>query len=150
MTAKHSIGDSSVFFKLIRLVNLAARPFNENIAKQHHITLNEWRVMVVLASHPGCVATDVVSFTGLDKMNVSRALLGLTKLARVKRAKDPLDARRAIITLTTKGATLFSKISASASERETQLFTNLDKSDLARFETTIDHLTQVLSRLETE
>ena len=55
------IVDSSVFFKLIRLVNLTARPFNEVIGKRHELKLNEWRVMVVLASHPRCFATDVVA-----------------------------------------------------------------------------------------
>ena len=52
--------DSSLFFKLVRVVNLTARPFVETLARTHQLSLNEWRVMVVLASHPGVAASDVV------------------------------------------------------------------------------------------
>ena len=47
----------SIFFKLVRVVNLTARPFVESIGKAHRLTLNEWRVMLVLAAHPGVAAS---------------------------------------------------------------------------------------------
>ena len=40
----------SLFFHLVRLVNQTARPFVEGFARQHHLTLNEWRVLVVVAT----------------------------------------------------------------------------------------------------
>ena len=45
--------DGELFFKLVRVVNLTARPFVETLARRHRLSLNEWRVMIVLASHPG-------------------------------------------------------------------------------------------------
>jgi DNA-binding MarR family transcriptional regulator len=140
-----NIGDSSVFFKLIRLVNLAARPFNEDIGKRHDLSLNEWRVMVVLASHPGCTATDVVLYTGLDKMSVSRALVGLTKLSRVQRTQDPNDARRTFVNLSMSGSKLFTVISGSAAEREAVMFSGLSSSELQTLEMIVDHLTKSLT-----
>jgi very-short-patch-repair endonuclease len=40
--------DPSLFFKLVRVVNLTARPFQARVGQQHALTLNEWRVMAVL------------------------------------------------------------------------------------------------------
>ena len=95
--------DDSIFFKLVRVVNLTARPFVESIGRAHHLTLNEWRVMLVLASHPGSAAQEVVAHTGLDKMTVSRALSGLQRRGRLVRREDAADKRRALLTLSSAG-----------------------------------------------
>ena len=79
------LADDSLFFKLVRVVNLTARPFVETLSRQHQLSLNEWRVMVVLASHPGVAAHEVAEITGLDKMSVSRALAALERRRRVQR-----------------------------------------------------------------
>jgi DNA-binding MarR family transcriptional regulator len=144
--AQKKIVDSSVFFKLIRLVNLTARPFNEVIGKHYELSLNEWRVMVVLASHPGCFATDVVDFTGLDKMSVSRALGALTKAKRIDRVADAFDARRAHVTLTRAGVEVFERISESAAQREAVMFASLSEVEITRLEVALDKLTAALAR----
>ena len=53
--------------------------------------------MLVLASHPGFAAQEVVAHTGLDKMSVSRALAGLVRHGRVVRRDDPADKRRMLL-----------------------------------------------------
>jgi DNA-binding MarR family transcriptional regulator len=138
------IGDSSVIFKLIRLVNLAAQPFQELIGKKHQLSLNEWRVMVVVHSHPGCSASEVCHFSGLDKMTVSRALARLLKQGRVQRHVDQQDARRQMTSLTATGNTLFKKISLSAAAREKTLSSALTKNQQQSLEQTVDKLTAVL------
>jgi DNA-binding MarR family transcriptional regulator len=143
--AKPKVVDSSVFFKLIRLVNLTARPFQESVGKLHHLSLIEWRVMVVLASHPGAAATEVVSYTGLDKMSVSRALASLLRVGRISRTTDAQDGRRALVQLSAKGRALFDRISASAVLRETQLFSGISADELQRFEQTVEKLTRALT-----
>ncbi len=142
---KAKVADSSVFFKLIRLVNLTARPFHDSVGKQHQLTLIEWRVMVVLASHPGAAATEVVSYTGLDKMSVSRALASLLRAGRITRRPDALDARRSHVHLSTEGRALFESISETAVVREAQLFAGISATDLKRFEATVEKLTATLT-----
>jgi DNA-binding MarR family transcriptional regulator len=143
--AQKKIVDSSVFFKLIRLVNLTARPFNEVIGKHYELSLNEWRVMVVLASHPGCFATDVVDYTGLDKMSVSRALSALGKAKRIDRVADEFDARRAHVSLTPTGLDVFERISESAAQRESVMFASLSEVEITRLEVTLDKLSAALA-----
>jgi DNA-binding MarR family transcriptional regulator len=144
--SKKKVVDSSVFFKLIRLVNLTARPFNEVIGKHYELSLNEWRVMVVLASHPGCFATDVVDYTGLDKMSVSRALSALAKAKRINRVADAIDARRTHVALSKVGVALFEGIGESAAEREAHMLASLSAVEVARLDATLNKLTAALAQ----
>jgi DNA-binding MarR family transcriptional regulator len=144
--SKKKVVDSSVFFKLIRLVNLTARPFNEVIGKHYELSLNEWRVMVVLASHPGCFATDVVDYTGLDKMSISRALSALAKAKRINRVADAIDARRTHVALSQVGVALFEGIGESAAEREAHMLASLSAIEVARLDATLNKLTAALAQ----
>ena len=131
--------DSSLFFKLVRVVNLTARPFQAGMGKVNQITLNEWRAMVVLASHPGSAATDIAEATGLDKMSVSRALSGLRRLKRVQLKSDAADQRRSRVYLSKAGRRLFETIGGHAIEREAEAMPHAP-----RF--TIDHGRLALER----
>lgn len=136
--------DDSLFFKLVRVVNLTARPFVEGLSRAHRLSLNEWRAMVVLASHPGVAARDVADLTGLDKMSVSRALAGLEREGRLERSPDPADARRACLRLTRAGDRLFETIGAQAVDRERQLYRGLAAMERAALMASIDRLIDAL------
>jgi DNA-binding MarR family transcriptional regulator len=137
--------DSSLFFKLVRLVNLTARPFTETLSRTHHLSLNEWRAMVVLASHPGVTARGIAEHTGLDKMSVSRAVAGLDRRRRLRKQLDATDARRTQLWLSAAGQALFESIGALAAEREAQLFSGSTAAERAAMARTIDRLIAALS-----
>ena len=137
--------DSSLLFKLVRVVNLTARPFVETLARTHQISLNEWRAMVVLASHPGCAAHDVAEFTGLDKMSVSRAIAALERHARVRKAADPQDARRTCLWLNAAGHKVFKAIGNHAAQREAQVFEGFSAADRQQLGVSIDRLINALN-----
>jgi DNA-binding MarR family transcriptional regulator len=106
-----------------------------------HLTLNEWRVMVVLASHPDCAATDVASFTGLDKMSVSRALSALARAKRIKRRTDAADARRVLITLSAAGQKVFEQLGRLAKQREAWFMRGISQADVAYMMRIVDAMT---------
>jgi DNA-binding MarR family transcriptional regulator len=136
--------DESLFFKLVRVVNLTARPFTETLSKLHDLSLNEWRTMLVLAAHPGIVAREVAERTGLDKMSVSRAVTALEQDGRLSRESDPADARRSMLTLTPGGLTLFQNLAHSAAAREEQLYAELSADELRALHTAADKLIAAL------
>lgn len=136
--------DRSTLLKLVRLVNLTARPFSESIGRQHQLTLTEWRVMVVLASHPGAAATDVVDSTGLDKMSVSRALASLESKGRVLRKPHPADQRKSSLQLSPEGRRLFQRIGRLAQQREAQLLRTISPGELQALNATLDKLVEAL------
>ena len=142
--------DSSLLFKLVRVVNLTARPFVETLSRIHHLSLSEWRTMVVLASHPGVAAREVAELTGLDKMSVSRAIAALARHGRVRKRPDARDARRTQLWLSAAGHALFESIGALAGQREALLFKGIGRAEQAALSQTIDRLIVALKASETE
>jgi len=136
--------DDSLFFKLVRVVNLTARPFNEGLGRRHDLSLSDWRVMMVLGSHPGTTASDVCQRTGMDKMSVSRAIAALARKRRVLRKPDPTDGRRTQVWLSRAGQRLFDELSVSARERERQVFGGVGVQEQARLSDTLDRLIDAL------
>jgi len=132
--------DDSIFFRLVRVVNLTARPFSESIGKAHRLSLNEWRVLLVLANHAGIAASDVAALTGLDKMSVSRALSGLVQRNRVVGRVDPKDRRRLLLRLSAAGERLYVRIGTPAKERERSLFRGIGADEQAQLGRTLDRL----------
>ena len=132
--------DGELFFKLVRVVNLTARPFVETLARRHKLSLNEWRVMIVLASHPGSAAHEIADVTGLDKMSVSRAIAALGRHDRISRRPDPQDARRTLVELNAACRRIYQSIGISGREREAQLFAGIGADDKAELERLIDRL----------
>lgn len=135
-----------LFFKLVRVVNLTARPFHEKVGREHHLTLNEWRAMAVLGAQPGLTATQIAELTGLDKMAVSRALAGLKRHKRMQRHDDPTDRRRSRLYLTASGKALHGTVGALGRQREAALFEGIDADELARLDTTLDKLIAAVQR----
>ena len=135
-----------LFFKLVRVVNLTARPFHERVGCEHRLTLNEWRAMAVLATQPGLNARQVADQTGLDKMAVSRALAGLRRHRRVQRHDDPTDGRSSRLYLTAAGKALHETVGALGREREVMLFAGIDAGELARLDATLDKLIEAVQR----
>jgi len=132
--------DDSIFFKLVRVVNLTARPFSEAIGKAHHLSLNEWRILLVLANHPRVVASEVAALTGLDKMTVSRAIAALERRGRVVRKVDAADRRRMLLRLSAAGERLYERIGVPAKARERSLFRGIGDADQARLGRLLDRL----------
>lgn len=157
MTAARAVGrgaaaptvlDESLFFKLVRVVNLTARPFHDRVGRAHRLTLNEWRVMTVVGSHPGIAATDVCTRSGMDKMSVSRAIAGLAARQRIVRRPDAGDRRRVLLQLSGAGQRLYERIATTAREREAQLFGGLGAAEQAQLSATLDRLIERLDAVD--
>lgn len=142
--------DNSLFFKLVRVVNLTARPFSQTIGKANRLSLNEWRAMLVLANHPGVAASEVATITGLDKMTVSRAIAALERGGRLSKREDPMDKRRTLLWLNAAGQRLFERIGTPAKAREAQLFAGVTAAEQARMGKTLDRLIQSLLEADSE
>lgn len=135
-----ALSPEMVGFRLLKLTNLLSRPFFGKFAKQHELTLNEWRTMVVLASRPGSAAQDVAQATGIHPMNVSRALAGLRKAGRVEEARDPDNHRRTLLWLTKSGQKTYREIAPHSEQQAGRLLDTLTSSELAALAQIVDKL----------
>ncbi len=110
--------DQDLVARLLRLVNLIAKPYFSEHAARHHLPINDWRVLVALAARPGVAASDICEQTGMHPMNVSRSVARLERLGRVTRYTDARDRRRSLLRLTPGGRAVFRRIAPSAQARE--------------------------------
>ncbi|WP_168787950.1 MarR family winged helix-turn-helix transcriptional regulator [Paraburkholderia aromaticivorans] len=129
-----------VGFRLLKLTNLLSQPFFKRIHKQHAISLNEWRAMVVLANKPGSAAQDIAEATGLIAMNVSRAVAELRKAGRISTSRDPKNHRRTLLWLTPEGEKLFSEIAPYSAMKAQEFYGSLGSEELEAFSRQLERL----------
>lgn len=90
--------------RMVRAVNIAARPFTRELEKKHDISLNAWRCLRCLATYAEADSARFLSDkTGLDKMSTSRALKELERKKLVSRVRSSEDRRRYCIDVSPKG-----------------------------------------------
>jgi DNA-binding MarR family transcriptional regulator len=136
--------DRTLLFGLIRLVNVAARPFQEGIGRRHRLGLSAWRALAVLAADATTTAAEIAARTGLDKMTVSRALASLEATGRIARRPDPHDGRRALVSLTPAGRKVFEAVWAQAREREAAALAGITAAERTRLARAVRAITDAL------
>lgn len=72
----------------------------------HHITAEEWAVLLLLWQSDGRTPGDIAALTVRDKTTVTRLVDGMVKKSMVTRGEDPKDRRRSRIHLTQQGENL--------------------------------------------
>ncbi len=134
------LAEGALVHRLLRLVNLLAKPFQERFGTRYRLSLAEWRIMMALAAHPGATATEIADWTGLHVMNVSRSVARLVRMKRVLREIDREDRRRNLLRLTRSGEALYRRIAPSAQAREDIVRSVLSGREAASFRRMLDRL----------
>lgn len=132
--------DRSVIYKLLKLVNLIAKPFFVRYGREHALFINEWRIIIALAFHPGLSMTEICEHTGLHIMNVSRAVRRLQRMGRVEREIDPVDRRRSVLRLSAEGEDIFATLAPAAFGREDILLSALTPAEADTLRRLLDKL----------
>ncbi len=135
-----ALGDELLLLRLVRVVNLAARPFAQSVGREHQLSLPEWRLMAVVARHPGRTASQLCDLCGMDKMTVSRAIAGLEQAQRLERRADEDDHRCSRLHLSEAGLALHAIVHESARRREAQLFAGTTRVERERLAAILDKL----------
>ena len=139
-TKDSSLTPEMVGFRLLKLTNLMSRPFFGHFAKQHSLSLTEWRSMVVLASRPGSAAQDISAATGLHPMNISRAVIALRKAGLIEEARDPDNHRRVLLWLTAAGRKMFRQIAPHSERQAGELLDVLSDEEVGQLGRLVDKL----------
>ncbi len=94
-----------------------------------NISINEWRVLAVIAQEEAVAARDVVRLTPMDKMSVSRAVASLEEKGIAVRSVSARDRRVNMMSLTPPGRALFSRIATLALDYEDDILAALTKEE---------------------
>lgn len=133
-----------ITMRMFKLTNLITGPFRE-FAKEHDISLNEWRVLVVLARHPGLAAQDISKATGIHAMTISRAVAALRASGRIAESRDPDNHRRTLLWLTDRGRQTYDEIVPHSIEASQNLYSILTQEQI---DTLLECLDLLIDRAE--
>lgn len=132
--------NSGTLHNILKLANRLMAPFSTYLANQHRITLNEFRVMMLIGHYGSAASHELVELTGVNAMSISRAVSTLEKHDRVCSVPDPSNRRRKHLKLTDEGERLFRAMRPSTDLVADYLLSRLKPHEKA----TLDHILQTL------
>lgn len=125
-------------------LSVVSNAISEAIAQvyrdQYGLSMTEWRLLAVLAEHPGQSAQQLVQLTRLDKVSISRALRRMLEAGLVQRRVDRSDRRRLPLLLSSAGTALYQRIAPAVVAREQQILGCLQQADLQLLHQLLDQL----------
>lgn len=133
-------GDAETLHNILKLSNRLMAPFSTYLAHQHRISLNEFRVMMLIGHYGTAASHELVELTGVNAMSISRAVSTLEKHGRVIAVPDPANRRRKRLTLTDEGERLFRVMRPATDLVADYLLSQLKPHEKA----TLDHILHTL------
>lgn len=127
-------------YQLSVLSNRISQDIADLYQMRHALSMTEWRVIAVLAQHPGISAGEAAERTAMDKVAISRAVASLTESGRVTRDTHAGDRRRAVLRLTAAGQAIHEEVAPLALAYEQRLLQDLSGEERAA-------LSQLLHRI---
>lgn len=132
-----SAPEQPIFADVINLARVGAllsRPFFQTYARDYSLSLNEWRVIVLVHDQPGTSGQEIGRLAGIIPMNVSRAVATLKKADRIRSEPDPENHRRQMLHLTEAGEALYQQLYPQArahAERLFDVFSNAERQEFS-------------------
>ncbi|MGH8219135.1 MAG: MarR family winged helix-turn-helix transcriptional regulator [Steroidobacteraceae bacterium] len=130
----------------MKLTNLINRPFFSRYAERYHLTINDSRVLVTLASVCEAAAHELCEATGMHPMNVSRSVATLRRQGRITERRDPANRRRKMLRLTSKGSSTCRSFVPDMERMSTFLLASMSPLEVEFLGRLVD---QLIGRLET-
>lgn len=129
-------------YRLSILSNTVSEAISRLYAERFGLTIPGWRVMAILAQHPGLSAGEVAVRTAMDKVAVSRAVAQLMEAGYLERQFADDDRRRSMLTLSAQGGGVYDQVVPLARRMEAELVESLSPQDRAVFDRLLAQLTK--------
>lgn len=128
-------------YRLSVLTNVVSGAIATAYQQRFGLGIPEWRVIAVLARHPGLSAAEVATCTRMDAVAVSRAVNRLARTGRLRRSVSTSDRRRSVLRLSAAGQSVYRRIAPLALDYERELLACLDARETAALDTIVGKLT---------
>jgi len=128
-------------YRLSVLTNVVSSTIAEAYQRRFGLSIPEWRVLAVLARHPGVSAAEVARLTRMDAVAVSRAVARLLAAGRLRRTIARDDRRRSVLAMTATGAAVYREVAPLALGYERELLATLGAAERAALDRALDALT---------
>jgi DNA-binding MarR family transcriptional regulator len=128
-------------YRLSVLTNVVSGTIAEAYQRRFGLSIPEWRVLAVLARHPGLSAAEVARLTRMDAVAVSRAVARLLAAGRLRRRIARDDRRRSVLAVTATGNAVYREVAPLALDYERELLATLGAAERAALDRALDALT---------
>jgi len=115
---------------VLKLANKLMAPFNSYLERQHKISLNEFRLLMLIGRFPDLASHDLADMTGVNPMSVSRAVATLEKHGRIVVRRDDANRRRKTLALTPDGQSLYDVMRPQTDKVADYLVSALDPDEI--------------------
>ncbi|NNC97986.1 MAG: MarR family transcriptional regulator [Gammaproteobacteria bacterium] len=133
-------------YRLSILSNRISQGIAEIYQEKYALSITEWRIMAILGNFENCTATEIVKYTAIDKVAISRNVKKLLERGFIERKSDPDDRRRQSLRLSPLGQEVFDEIIPKAINYEYHFIDQLSSKDLNDLERITQKLFTVLEK----
>lgn len=102
--------DDLLLYRLARLTSSAGSMVIRLCEGRFGITRREWRVLALLARHPGLMSSQLAERAQLDRARTSRAVTSLVAKQLIARQAGQADRRQARLAITPEGQALYDEL----------------------------------------
>lgn len=148
--ASPAISHAEVLHRVLKLSNRLMTPFSVNLEHQYKISINEFRMLMLIGRFPNSASHELADRTGVNAMSVSRAVAALEKHGRVKVERDETNRRRKRLTLTEEGQRLYEIMRPQTERVADYLFSDLKPHEVAMFDHILNTLIATLEATDDE
>ncbi|NNF15155.1 MAG: MarR family transcriptional regulator [Gammaproteobacteria bacterium] len=137
-------------YRLATLSNKISSAIAVAYSARFSLNIPQWRILCILAEHPGISAREVAEKTAMDKVAVSRAVNQLLDRELLRRNFDSGDRRRSILELSDAGFEVYNQVAPYALEYERRLLSEMTEEDVANLDRAIDALNASADKISKE
>ena len=138
------ISPADTLHRLLRLSNKLMAPFTTYLEHRYKISLNEFRLLMLIGRHPHSASHELAEMTGVNPMSVSRAVAALQKHGRIAVERDPSNKRRKTLVLTDEGRRLYGLMRPQTDKVATYLVSALATQEVDLLNQYLDMLVDTL------
>ena len=132
--------EDTLTFKIARFAALNARDGAVIFRRAFGLTLNEWRVLGLVAAHAPLGLNRLAELVLMDKGQLSRTVQALGARGMLASIVSPQDARKVALSLTDKGRRCHDDVLHFAIARNEEVVTPLTPDETRAFIATLDRL----------
>jgi DNA-binding MarR family transcriptional regulator len=144
---EEKVDATRILQETLKLSNRLVAPFLAYLASRHEISLNEFRLLMLIGQYPEIASHELVDMTGVNPMSVSRAVATLEKHGRIVVVPDRANRRRKTNVLSDEGRKLYDAMLPQTEKVAEFLVSALSPAEVRRFSAILDKLT---GRLEAQ
>lgn len=146
----HPADPLDVLHRLLKLGNRLNAPFSEHLERRFRVTMNEFRVIMLIGRLGTAASHEIAEISGVTTMSISRAVTSLERKGWIACRIDDDNRRRKILRLTKEGEKLYKKMLPTADRVAQYLFTSLRPEEIQAFDRYVATLTESLEARDKE